>query len=1107
MKTTLLWAILRRTISLAVVFFLVIIFSEMNAQTSIVKTKERTNTVKSDDMNSKPAAKFIKISGIITDENNQTVIGAPIMIVGTNTGTITDVNGRFSIEAPLNGQLKISYVGYETQIVEIGKMTVLSIILQQSTKSLNDVVVVGYGTQKKETVTGAIGSVGNKELMQASVANVGNALVGRIAGLSSIQYSGEPGNNAATLRIRGISTLNADGQDPLIVIDGIQQSFNIMNSMDPNEIEGINILKDASATAVYGVKGANGVIIVTTKRGKSGKPQISFSSNYGITMVTSLPKLTNSYDYALFRNQAILNDGDQALNQYLFTDAELWKFKNNQDYTPQELANMNLTSDQIAKIQSQGAIYYTSHDWYKEQYGKTAPQNQYNLNISGGTENVKYFTSVGYLSQTGLINDASYGGANVNSNYDRYNFRSNVDVDILKNLEISINTSAEFSHNSGVLSGDNSSDLGGRYKQLNQYIVESTPYASPGFVDGKLITGLLYNPSIFALNTSGSSPLGVVLNSNVATYYTSIISGSIKLKHTLDYLTKGLTVHAIVSYDDRYTKGIFSHNSIPGYSVGRNPSDPSQLVFSGGAVGANTITDNWGNYKERKFYVETAVNYNRTFGKSTVTGLFLANAQKYSNPWLQYNVPQGLMGISSRVTYNYDERYLVEFNLGYNGSENFPVNNRFGLFPAFSAGWVISNEPFFSKNNILTWLKIRASYGVVGNDQIGGRRFLYQPSTWGYTGYGELAGYAFGSSNGSSPNSGYSGVTETTVGNPDVTWERAVKQNYALEVKFFKDRLGLTADYYSEKRDNILLYLGTTTNLIGANLPPANIGKMSNYGYELQFEWRDRIGSLNYWIKSNLSFSKNKIDYMDEPSYDYTWMNTTGFSYGQYKGYNTSGFYNTQEEVNNHPYSTADANKVQLGDIRKVDINGDGIIDDKDIVPIGYSNLPQYAYNVSLGFEYKGFDISLLGIGTANGSFPISFYMIGPFFKYQSAAFQWQFDGQWTPEKVANGEKITYPRASMNNISNQNGSFSDFWLKSNDFFRIKNVEIGYTFKKLSFLSNLQISQIRIYSNANNVLTWSKDMIPGIDPEQSSDAGSGIMYPLTQIINFGVKVQF
>jgi len=1062
--------------------------------------------------NIKPASlenKSRKITGIITDENNQPVIGAIVSLNGTKSITITDVDGKFSIELTDNTQLKISYIGYEPQTIDVSGKSTVAISLRQSLKALDEIVVVGYGTQKKETVTGAIGSVGNKELMQASVANVGNALVGRIAGLTAIQTSGEPGNNAATLRIRGISTLNGSGQDPLIVIDGIQQTLEVMNSMDANEIDGINILKDASATAVYGVRGANGVIIVTTKRGKTGKPQISFSSNYGVTMVTSLPQTTNSYDYALFRNQAIINDGNTALNPFLFTADQLWKFKNNQDYTPQELANMNLTTSQIAKIQSQGAIYYTSHDWFKEQYGATAPQTQYNLNISGGTDKVKYFSSVGYFSQDGIINNASYGGADVNSHYTRYNFRSNVDAYILKNLDISINTSAEFSNNSGIVGSSNYTDMGSRFKQLNQYIVESPPFASPGFVDGKLITGLLYNPSISDLNTSGSSPLGVVLNTNIATYYTSIVSGSIKLKHTLDYLTKGLTVHALVSYDDRYTKGILSHNSIPGYSVGRNPSDPSQLVFSGGVVGANTITDNWGNYKERKFYVETAVNYNRTFGKSTVTGLVLANAQKYSNPWLQYNVPQGLMGISSRATYNYYERYLVEFNLGYNGSENFPVNNRFGLFPALSAGWVASNEPFFPKDAFISWLKVRASYGEVGNDQIGGRRFLYLPSTWGSTGYDVLAGYSFGSSNGSSPNAGYTGVTETTVGNPFVTWERAVKQDYALEMKLFKDKLSLTADYFSEKRDNILISLGTTTNLIGANLPPANVGKMSNHGFELQLEWRDRIESFNYWIKGNLSFSKNKIDYMAEPNNVYPWMNTTGFSYGQYKGYITNGFYNTQAEVNNHPYSTTDANKVQLGDIKYVDINGDGIIDSKDAVPIGYSAIPQYAYNLSLGLEYKGFDISILGIGTANGSFPSTFYFIGPFFKDQSTAYQWQFDGQWTAAKAASGQSITYPRASMNNIGNNNGAPSDFWLKSTDFFKIKNVEIGYTFKKLNFLSSLQISQIRIYSNANNLLTWSKDMVPGMDPEQASSNGAsgGLMYPLTRIVNFGVKIQF
>lgn len=1082
----------------------------------LISTSVRSNTAKSTEGKTNhnfeiSTAVKIVVTGTVTDGiTKETLVGVSVWIDGTTTGTTTDINGKYTLEASSPEVVFVfSYIGYETQKIPLTGKSVLDVSLLPSATTLSEVTVVGYGTQKKETVTGAIGTIGNKELMQTISPNVSNALVGRIAGLTAVQVSGEPGYNASTLRIRGISTLNGDGQNPLVVIDGIQQSFEVLNSMDANEIEGINILKDASATAVYGVRGANGVVIVTTKRGKSGKPQISFSSNFGLTMVTSLPKLTNSYDYALFRNQAIINDGDPAFNKYTFSEAELWKFKNNQDYTPEELAGMNLNSEQIANIQSQGALYYTSHDWYKEQYGTTAPQTQYNLNISGGSEKVRYFSSVGYLSQEGLINNASYGGANVNSSYDRFNFRTNVDIDLHKNLQIFVNTSAEFSKNSGILSGDNGSDLGGRYKQLNQYIVESPPFASPGFIDGKLITGLQYNPSPFALNTGGGSPLAVVLNSNIASYSSSIVSGSIKLKHTMDYLTKGLSAHALVSYDDRYTKGIYSHNWIPGYSVGRNPADPSQLVFSGGTLGQNYVQDNWGNYKERKFYVETAINYNRTFGKNAISGLFLANAQKYSNPWLQYNVPEGLMGFSGRATYNYDERYLLEFNMGYNGSENFPEGNRFGFFPAFSAGWVITNEPYFPKNDVITWIKLRTSYGQVGNDRIGGRRFLYQPSTWGYGGYGILQGYSLGSSNGSSPNPGYSGASETTVGNPDVTWERAVKWNYAIDVKFFKDKLGLTADYFTEKRDNILFPLGNTSNLIGANLPPANIGKMSNYGYELQLEWRDNIGEFNYWAKGNMSFSRNKIEYMDEPGYDYEWMNTTGFSYGQYKGYKTNGFYNTQEEVDNHPYSTADGNKVKIGDIRYVDINGDGMIDQKDRVPIGYSNLPQYAYNVNLGFSYKGFDFSVLCIGTANGSFPIGFYLKGPFFKNQSAAFQWQYDGQWTAEKAANGDKITYPRASFTNLSNQNSAESDFWLHSNDFFRIKNVEIGYTIKKLSFLHRVGLNQIRVYGNGNNLWTYAKDMVPGIDPEQATGAGAndGLLYPLTRIINVGVKIQF
>jgi TonB-linked SusC/RagA family outer membrane protein len=406
-------------------------------------------------------------------------------------------------------------------------------------------------------------------------------------------------------------------------------------------------------------------------------------------------------------------------------------------------------------------------------------------------------------------------------------------------------------------------------------------------------------------------------------------------------------------------------------------------------------------------------------------------------------------------------------------------------------------------------LKIRGSYGEVGNDQIGGRRYLYLPSTWGYGGNYAFGGYYFGNTNGGSQDPYYTGATENTVGNPDVTWERARKVNFGMEANFFKNRLSFVGDIFSEKRDNILWALGTIPGTVGANLPPANIGKVSNKGYELQAGWDDKIGDFVYSIKGNVSYARNKIEFMDEPSYPYEWMNTTGFSIGQYKGLKTNGFYNTQEEAANHPYSNIDGNKVQAGDIRYIDISGDGVIDSRDNAPIGYSNLPRYAFGTTLSLDYKGFSLSVVFTGTAQGSILMTdFYMLNPFYHTNGSAMAWQYEGRWTPEKAAAGITPTFPRASLRTYSTQNGVRSDFWLKSTDHIRLKNVEIGYTFSKLGQLQKIGAKGIRLFANANNLYTWSH-LIDGFDPEQqdSGGAGSGYLYPMTRIFNFGMNVQF
>lgn len=1068
------------------------------------------------------------ITGTVTDEANQPLTGVTVRVDGTALGAVTDGAGKFSLAVPSTDTMLIfSYVGYgERQVTLSAHSGALHITMKAGTGSLNEVVVVGYGTQKKITVTGAISSVSGKELQRIPVSNVSNMLLGSTSGISGVQASGEPGRNAASIFIRGVSTYGS--QNPLVVIDGVQQPaqnpFDQLNNLDANDIASITVLKDASATAVYGIRGANGVIVVTTKRGDVGAPKLSLSVNYGYTHAAELLKTVNAYEYGLMRNEAIHTQvaayGDNSYTPYLFNQDDLWKFQHDRDYTPDEVAGMTgLTDAQKASLNSSPAIYYGSEDWMRQQFGGTGPQKQLNLNVSGGTERVKYFSSLGYFSQGSILDNTSYHGSSTGSSFNRYNFRSNFDINVIKNLSIAVNLSGQFGTTSGP--GANNAgpyDLTGRYKAIMQYIFDANPFYSPGLLDGHLINYFEGAPG------SAANPLGLKAGSSIGnqnavynllvsgneTLHNTLVNSSITLTYDLGDLTRGLTAHASTNYEGEYTKAVSYFPSLPVYSVRRDPVDPNKLDFFNGAEGANTFNSNPGhNSVWHKIYYEAGLHYNRSFGGHTVGGLVLGNAQKYTMPGDSYNTPSGLMGFVGRATYNYREKYLAEFNMGYNGTEQFREGKRFGFFPAYSLGWVASNESFFPKIAAITYLKIRGSYGEVGNDQllVGGvtRRYLYLPSTFN-TGQG---GYYFGNSDGSVVNPYYSGTTEGTIGNPDVTWERARKTDIGLEARFLGDRLSLTADLFQEKRNNILTTIQTIPALYGvpsSSVPPANVGRTTNKGYELALVWKDQVGGFGYTVGANVNYAKNKILYMAENKNPYYWMNHTGFSIGQYFGLVSDGFFDNGKELNNRPYNTFTNNIATLGDIRYKDINGDGLIDNKDIVPIGYPNLPEYYFNLKLGLSYKHFELNAMFTGSARGSFYLNSGMTIPFYKNAGNAFMWEYNGRWTPEKAAAGIKATYPRSIIGaSPSSNNYLTSDFWLISNNFKRLSNLEISYTLPETGLLRQAKISAVRIYANGNNLFTWGNQM-KGIDP-QTQDVGSTYIYPMTRTINFGANIQF
>lgn len=1084
------------------------------------------------------AQQGILVTGTITDRG-ETLPGATIMVKGTSIGTITDIDGRFQLTVPnANAVLQFSYVGYLSIEMPVGTQRLFNVELSEDIQGLEEVVVTAFATQKRINVTGAITAVSGDDIVAVPVANISSALVGITPGISAVTISGEPGQDAAQIAIRGISTYTGN-TSPLIVIDGIEQSasqaMTVMNSMDPNDILGISVLKDASSTAVYGIRAANGVVIITTKRGQVGSPKVSFSSNFGFTKATNLQRGLSSYEYALFRNEAIMNEvegyGSTPLLNYLFTEDDLWKFKNNRDFTPAEVEAMNLSMDQKERLLNSPALYYGSSDAYAELYSRTAPQWQVNVNVSGGTERVKYFVSLGYFDQQSIMDNTKYYNVNTGSRYQRYNLRANIDVDIFKYTTLSVNSMGQF----GMTQGPGTGSLYSRYSGIMQIIYEGNPFTNNGgIIDGKLISNFNYPTNSIQddlrrrtdseisgswLPTLLSRPLGVT--------YNTLIDYTLRLKHEMPYVIKGLNAQASLRYQENFIRTITETTAIPTYTVRRSQTDPNELEFFGGTYGADSFSSS-SRGGMRDFYLDASINYIGTFGPHTLGVLLLGRATKYTMPSDSYNTPSGLVGTSGRVTYDYDTRYMAEVNVAYNGTENFAKENRFGFFPAFSLGWVASNESFFPENNLVTFIKVRGSYGIVGNDQIGGRRYLYLPGTYTINqGPGSFTGtssgssggnyYQFGTSNGAL-NPIYRGSSEGSLGNYNVTWEKSEKAGIGIEAKFLHDRLSLVADYFYEDRRDILTTLGiipVTFGLASGSTSPVNIGQVKNKGYEVVLGWSEKIHDFRYNIEGNVTYAKNKIIYMAEAPNPYDWMNQTGHSIGQVYGYKTDGYYNTLDELNNRPFFLPLNNAVTLGDIKYLDLNGDGIVDTKDMAPIGYPNRPQIQFGGKIGFSYKGFDIRGVFTGTAQGSFYIS-RITSPFFKRAGNAFRWQYEGRWTPEKVASGAKITYPRAVYNADQNHYnfGPLSDQWTLSSDHLRLKNMEVGYSFPaSSSFLQSAGMSSLRVYVNANNVFTlFDKMKDYGIDPETRDNLGGSegnitYVFPLTRTVMFGFNIQF
>lgn len=1004
-----------------------------------------------------------QVTGNVTDTKGEPVIGATISwtVNGKVERAVSDFDGNFKFYAPVGDfTFEVAYLGFTTQQVtaQKGKAN-FKVVMSEDAANLEEVVVVGYGTQKKMTVTGAVSMIDTKELTQSPQANVSNLLVGRMPGLLAVQRSGRPGEDASTLRIRGVGTFaEGDGvQDPLIMVDGIET--NNYNDIDPNEIESLTILKDASSTAVYGVRGANGVILITTKRGKTGKPVISYSGNVAMTQFTELRDPMNAYEYATSFNEARRYDA-YLTGGYTprFTDEEIQKYRDHSD-----------------------PVLYPDINWYDFMLRKHSFTTQHNVNVSGGTEHTKYFVSAGYYNQQGLLRQTDLiSGYHVQPAYDRFNFRSNLDFTINKYLTIKMNLATQLETKKGAVD-----EKGNTFRR----IAETSPMAMPGVIDGKIVD----------LGSNQNNPITPLYNDGYRKDYRNHMNLSVTANFKVPGV-EGLDLRSTLSYESYYQHfQSYRKDQVEAYTVMRDEN--GELFFQPHFV-PSYFSPNEYFGKNRRTYFEFGVNYATTIAKNhNISALALYNQSRRNDPNLAYKVPNSYQGLVMRLTYDYKSRYLVEFNAGYNGTENFAPGKRFGFFPAYSLGWVVSEEPFFPKTPVLDYLKIRASYGEVGNDKIGGQRFLYLPTTY----VSGPSQYYFGEV-GKSYNK-QNIVSEGKIGNPDLTWERAKKLNIGLEANFWDNHIHAQIDFFNEKRNNILANMNSAPTIFGGQLPTMNMGKMKNSGYDADLTIRGNVTqSLYLWGRANYTYAHNKIEYMDEVPNTYSYKNKTGQSYGQYFGLICDGIYNTWEEVNpaNRPISSWNNNMLQPGDLIYRDVNGDGIINNDDEVPIGYSNFPEITYGLSFGGNWKGLDLSVLFQGAEHVSLLISGHDRMGFIEDKGASRE--LLKSWTQERYEKGMEIEYPHLSEGNaVQKHNYATSNFWVRDASYIRLKNIELGYTFTGKA-LAKLKMQSIRLYINGNNLITW--DSLPkGTDPETAQQSGDAEPYPITKTYNFGVNIKF
>lgn len=1017
----------------------------------------------------------LRVSGRVTSSADGTpIVGATINVKNTNSSTLTNSAGDFSISALKGATLVLSYIGYETIELTV-KSDRITATITPAAKSLNEVVVTGFTTQKKADVTAAISTISGEDILKAPVSNITNSLAGRVPGLIAMQSSGRPGMNQADLYIRG--QVSADAK-ALIVVDGVERET--FGDIDPNEIESITVLKDAASTALYGIKGANGVFVITTKTGKDAAAKVSATSNVGVLGYTTLPGILPAYESALLHTEGQVNIG-QGANR-LFTNQDLETFKNG-------------TGD---------PLLYPNVNWYKALTRSHWLQTQNNINISGGSKFAKYFTSFGHLFEDGMFRDLPTRTHHTTTpSYNRYNFRANVDFNPTQSTLISVRLSGRMEKRYAISGVGSGSDWRRQYESAEEGFVQrilflpswGLPYF-PQYSEDAYDVNNVYNKIIdySRLGTNTFNPYALLTGGGYFQYDNNITENIVSINQKLDKITKGLSVKALVGYTASMQSVRLQLGNYAAYNLDRTTK---QLTLAAGTYDAPLQAIRPQNYGDIKTTMQLFVNYSRTFKGHNVTGNLIGTRDLRELEGA--NAPFANQGIVFNTSYNYRNKYFAQINGAYNGSENYPTNNRYGLFPAFSAGYTISQEDFMKNVSWISNVKIRGSIGLVGRESFGGRRFLYLDE------YRLGTPVLFGSPSSPVSNPTYS---HTRVGNQGITWEKSVKRNIGIDASFFKNKIGLTFDVFDDRRTDILLPRNNTGYATyGESLPDVNYGENYNSGFEIELTHHDKIGQFIYSVNAQLSYSHNKVVIADEPNQLEPWRKTAGQRINQLRGYHVLGFYSDTADINKSPINKVTSNTSIPGDFKFADTNADGIIDQLDQVPIGYSNIPEYVGGLNLSVGYKGLSLSLLLQGVTHVSSDLIFFSNGAGSNQFTNQYYEPMLGRWTP----NNPNPTWPVIRPGNQpgGNPNEVTNDFLLQDGSYVKLRNIELRYSLPR-SIVKRLKVQGISIYTNGQNLKTWTK--FYGLDPEnyaipQNVLYSKKTTYPSSRILNFGLNVQF